>query len=295
MPNIWAELFQLSYSGPSHHLKAFSSKGFWVRKTLWLVGVSSALALVAVSEAKAALTLNDYAMTSKLLSPPAHLQVNIAGLSEYDKKAWTIEKQDDGTELYTWKKKPEARAAIMRNAAGDVESMTAYKLGVKGAESSGTLIFDKGSLKSYTSCEDQDSVGRVCVTATHDLCQAIRAGNVRPEDMKSMDTNEMRSLAILLTLRGSDHQLENMVKSGNRLGLKTALQTTKGQLIALSNEVAKEVAAKDRAPSSVGAATATAPASASAAAPKLDEKLAQTVLEKSLPRLKQACVDTHFL
>ncbi len=227
------------------------------------------------SFAQGSVTLNDYSLTSKLVTPPAHLNVNIAGLSEFDKKAWTVEKQDDGTELYTLKnKKPEARAAIMRNAKGDLESMTTYKV-VGSSETSGSMMFEKGSLKSFTSCETQDPVGRVCVTATPELCHAMKVGNVQPDAMKQMDTFEMRSLAILLTLRGTDHQLDNMVKSGNRLGLKSALQTTKGQLLALSKVIERET----RTPA------ATAPA---------DDKLTQRVLEKSLPRLKQACLDTKF-
>lgn len=229
--------------------------------------------------ASVSLTLNDYGFTSKLVSLPAHLQVNVAGLSEYDKKAWSIEKQDDGTELYRLKKKPEARAAIMRDKKGDLESMTAYKLS-GGEETSGAMMFEKGSLRAFTSCETQEPVGRVCVTATPDLCHALKAGNVHPEEMKQTETYEMRALAILLTLRGTDHQLDNMVKSGNRLGLKTALQTTKGQLLALSKVVERE----SRKTASV----------APAAAQTADDKLAQTVLEKSLPRLKQACLDTRF-
>jgi hypothetical protein len=261
------------------------------------------------AHASVSLTLNDYAFTAKLVSLPAHLQVNSAGLSEYDKKAWSIETQDDGTELYTLKsksqsksksksktkKKPEARAAIMRDKKGDLESMTAYELSDKlsgGDETAGAMIFETGRLRAFTSCETENSVGRVCVTATPDLCHALKAGNVRPEEMKQMETYEMRALAILLTLRGTDHQLDNMVKSGNRLGLKTALQTTKGQLLALSKVVERE----SRRTASV--ASATAPLAVSAVVPPpaqtADDKLAETVLEKSLPRLKQACLDTRF-
>jgi hypothetical protein len=223
------------------------------------------------------MSLNDFSLTSKLVSLPAHLEVNVAGLSEYDKKSWSVEKQDDGTEIYTFKKKPEARAAIMRNAKGELESMTTYKVTDGQLESAGSLIFENGTLRSFSSCETQDSVGRVCVTATPDLCHAIKAGHVEPKEMKQMDTFEMRALAVLLTLRGSDHQLENMVKTGNRLGLKSALQTTKGQLIALSKEIERET----RTPSG-------------AVAQSNDDKLAKSVLEKSLPRLKQACLDTRF-
>jgi hypothetical protein len=231
---------------------------------------------------------NDYALTAKLVPTPAQLQINSSGLSEYDKKSWKIEKQNDGTELYTFISKPEAAAAIIRNSSGDLESMTTYKLSSKGTEESGTLFFEHGSVRSYTTCEDrgEKEIGRVCVTATPDLCHALKASAVHPEEMKQMDGFEMRALAILLTLRGSDHQLDNMAKSGNRLGLKSALQTTKGQLVALARQIQKELTPRTPA---VATIAANVPATATA-----DDKIAQSVLERSLPRLKQACLDTHF-
>lgn len=234
-----------------------------------------------VATTSAARDGNDYALTAKLLVTPARLEINSSGLSEFDKSAWSIEKQDDGTELYTFKKKPEARAAVMRAGDGTLESITTYKTAGK-TETAASMTFEKGVARSFTSCEDAGGkdFGRVCVTATRELCGALKAGTLQAEQLKETDTAEMRALAILLTLRGADHQLDNMVRSGNRLGLKTALQTTKGQILAMAKEVAIEQHLTSRAPAGTKAS--------------VDEALAQTVLEKSLPRLKQACTDTHF-
>lgn len=225
---------------------------------------------------------NDYALTGKLMSAP--IGVSAAGASTFDKKNWALEKDNDGSEIYSAKNKPEAKGAILRTASGDVESVTTFKLDKSGEESASSLFFENKAVKSYTQCANDKSVGRVCVTATADLCHALKASALRPDDVKDTDTYEMKALALILTLRGSDHQLDNMAHTGNRLGLKTALQTTKGQLIALAREVAKESGQAVPAPREPAAAAKIA----------ADDKLAQGVLEKSLPRLKQACLDTHF-
>ncbi len=224
---------------------------------------------------------NAFSYTAKLLSPPARLFVNEKGSTEYDKKSWSVEPQSDGTELYTLKKKPEIKAAVLRSTSGTLESVTTYKL--DHGEESGTLFYESGTLKAYTTCADRKEVGRVCLTATPRLCAAMKDQNISSDVMKEMDEYEMKSLSFLLNLRGSDHQLENMAKSGNRLGLKTALQTTQGQLLRLAKQVTKELL---RSPSS-----APEKLSPEAAA---EDLLARTVITKSLPLLKSACAESGF-
>ncbi|RYZ75757.1 MAG: hypothetical protein EOP05_06980, partial [Proteobacteria bacterium] len=175
----------------------------------------------------------------KLLVTPSKLSVSEAGDLKFDTAVWSSAKQPDGTLLLTFtqadkktKKVPEARAAVLRSKEGVLESMTSYES--KTTEEATTVFFDGKTVSAFVSCENRNGkdIGRVCVTATPKLCKAVGEGAVTPDIVKEMDSFEMRSLAILLTLRGPDHQLENVVKSGNRLGLKSALQTTKGQLLA---------------------------------------------------------------
>ena len=246
----------------------------------------------------------DFEIAGKLVALPTPIAITDKGTLEFDKAKWKVEREGDGTELFTAKTGIEVRLAAMRDTGGSLESVTTYQLKSGEAkdkpESAASVFFSKGKLAAYVTCEDsaeKDSIGRICVTATPKLCQGLRAGNgVAPDALKELESYEMKALAVILTLRGADHQLENVVRSGNRLGLKTALQTTKGQLIALAKQIAKETEKKDsKSPASVDAK------SDSAAEEKLvaeraaeDSKMARGVLEKSLPRLKQACSDTKF-
>ena len=230
-------------------------------------------------QAKAA-TENDFAKATNLVLLPLPYKLSADGKLEADSGKWKVEHDGDNTDLLTSKSGDETRVAAMKNADGSIESLTSYVLkNEKRSESSTTVFFDKGKMTAYTTCEDtgaKDSLGRVCVTATPQLCQSLKKGDgVEVETLKQTDLFEMRALAAILTLRGPDHQLENVVKSGNRLGLKSGLQTTKGQIYALVKQQAKEP--------KHDLATETS-----------ETKLADAVLEKSLPRLKQACISTKF-
>lgn len=269
-------------------------------RKIWLGGSACALAFVFVSSSEAAekvaavptSAISDYARIAKLISVPDHGGLNDKGESKFEKTKWSTDKQADGSEIYTLKAKPEARAVVMRSDAGALESMTAFEIAAKDkTEKAGSVFFETGKLAAFTSCEEQKNLGRVCVTTTPALCKQLKDGNVAAETMTDMDKFEMRSLSYLLTLRGADHQLDNMVKTGNRLGLKSALQTTKGQLMALVKQLAAETESKSRAPS----ATENTKAKTMSPAEFEQSKLALSVLSESLPRLKQACVDTGFV
>ncbi len=256
-----------------------------------LIGFMPALASAA--------THGDYAMIGSLAKLPRPIRIDDSGLKLVaDAKNWHREKDEDGTDLLNLKSSPETRvAAIRKTQGGAIEALVAYSLAKTkdkseaGPESSSGLFFGAGGkLTAFTACEDEgakSSVGRVCVTATPKLCEGLRKNEgLTIAILREAEIFEMRTLASLLTLRGSDHQLDNVVRFGNRLGLKSALQTTRGQLLALAAQIAKE--------------TGKAPASPPPATPELAEKakksnaLTKNVLEKSLPRLKQACVDTRF-
>lgn len=255
----------------------------------------------------------------KLLNLPSPLRFSAGGRIEADHKAWKTANDSDGTLLLT-STTGESRAAIMKTADGAPESVTAYTLKTLRTaaakakdsaqpETSIGLFFAHGALAALVTCEDsgqKDDIGRICVTATRSLCQDLRAGKgIDPQNLKEMDGFEMRALASILTLRGSEHQLDNVLRSGNRLGLKTALQTTKGQLMTLAKQVAKELGERGGLGEVGGLAAPPAADSTSAAhdptearkiteRAKADEAIAKSVLEKALPRLKDNCQNAKF-
>ena len=243
----------------------------------------------AVNALSSPMESDDFSVASKLFSLPGKVAIGSKGQLEFDKNAWSEEKQPDGTQLLTTKSKTDARVAVMRSKTGTLETFSAYQLKDAKAESSVSVAFAKERMSAFTSCEESPkSPGRVCVTATPKLCQALKAGSgLTPGILDEMDEYERKALATILTLRGSDHQLDNMVKSGNRLGLKSALQTTKGQLIALAKQIAKETgkpipaSEKPRNPAQLQREAD-------------DAKIAKDVLQDALPRLKKTCVDTGF-
>lgn len=262
----------------------------------------------------------EYERASKLIHLPYPLTITPDGVLKPEGSKWTMEKETDGTELFT-AKNADARVAAMKSPEG-LESFTYYSLqSPQKNEISSSIFFAKGKIAAVTSCEFESSkstVGRVCVTATPKLCQTLKKQEpLGPDTIKEMDLFEMRALATILTLRGPDHQLDNVVKTGNRLGLKSSLQTTKGQLVALSRQIAKETATqtttgtkKEAMPTTtqgVPRSPSSPPSPSSPASPtvmsataalntaKEDDAEVRATLEKSLPRLRQACNDTGFV
>jgi hypothetical protein len=242
----------------------------------------------------------DYPAIIKLAHLPAPLSLDAQGKLTVSKHDWKLEKDKEGTDLLS-SAKANARAAVLHSSDGKPEALVSYLLSnaKKDApdkpESSNGFFFKAGQLAAITTCEDsgeKDSLGRICVTATNKLCSNLRNGvGLDIETLTELDAYEMRALAAILTLRGSDHQLDNVLRSGNRLGLKTALQTTKGQLLALAKQLAKELGRAVPEPASTGDANEDAKISERA---KADSLVARSVLEKSLPRLKQSCADAAF-
>lgn len=284
---------------------------------------------------------SDFTRIAKLVKLPDPVKIGSDGKLVVDKSKWLSSKEADGTELLTSKiKEPaEARIAVIRSqTTSNIESFTAYSL--KGAgiisgtkqESSASVFFDNGKLKAFTICEDsgsKDSIGRTCVTATPRLCENLKKSDpIEADTLKAVDTFEMRAIATILTLRGADHQLDNVVRTGNRLGLKSSLQTTKGQLMAFSKQIAQDIAAQEaekstqvaaqsaiqvegakREPANVPKKISTSistsltnrneekkivvSANTSHAAVEEEAKI-RTQLDHTIPMLQQACADTGF-
>ena len=285
---------------------------------------------------------SDFTRIAKLVQLPDPVKIANDGKLVIDKSKWASSKEADGTELLTSKvKEPaEARIAVIRSqTTSNIESFTAYSLKGAGAvsgtkqESSASVFFDNGKLKAFTVCEDsgsKDSIGRTCVTATPRLCENLKKSDpIEADTLKVVDTFEMRAIATILTLRGADHQLDNVVRTGNRLGLKSSLQTTKGQLMAFSKQIAQDVAAQEaeksnqiaaqgalqaeggkREPANVPKKISTSgstpitnrneekkivvSADTSHAAVEEEAKI-RTQLDHTIPMLQQACADTGFV
>ncbi len=242
----------------------------------------------------------DYAESTRFLKVP--LAISREGKVVYKKHLWKSDTDPDGTELLN-ATKIEARAAILKNKDGSVEALISYALkanskGEKSALEEGrALYFDQGRLAAVTVCDQvkaASELGRVCVTATAKLCGDLRTGQgVDARTLARAENYETRTLSSLLTLRGSDHQLDNLLKSGNRLGMKSGLQTTRGQLMILARQVAKELGkpvSGDAEPSELR----TADAKKIAERAKEDDRNARAVLEHTLPVLKASCTDARF-
>lgn len=231
------------------------------------------------SNSHAALSPLDYAEASRFLKVP--LQLTREGQLSFQKTQWERVFDSDGTELLSAKKE-KARAALMRDKDGKPEALISYKLTQKGKserESSNALFFESGKLTAVTTCEQIEKardLGRVCVTATPALCTDLRAGKgIDTQSLEQTEKYETRALASILTLRGPDHQLDNMIATGNKLGLKSSLQTTRGQILALARQVATELGIKGSEQSK-------------------EDGNARAVLEFTLPLLKSSCENARF-
>jgi hypothetical protein len=242
----------------------------------------------------------DFTTANKLVHLPQPLSFTSRGTIDTDSTKWSTEKDVEGTDLYTAKTGDEAKGAAMKNSDGALEAFMSYTLKKEsadkeakkpGEENSSAVFFSKGKLTAFTSCEDdndKDPIGRICITATEKLCKGLRSGDgVTPEALTEVESFETRALAGILTLRGADHQLENVVKSGNRLGLKSGLQTTKGQLMALARQVETELSTTKDAKSHKPASTEQV--KKAVAAITAENALAKRVVEKTFPRLKESC------
>lgn len=250
-----------------------------VRLTVFIPAVMTILTLA--SPASAAV---DYRDAGRFVHAPLEIEQN-GKTYRLKSTTWKHERDTEGTDILSDQK--QAKVAVLKTGDGVIESVISYRLDRKekaSLENSSALFFGDGHLKALTQCEERaefEKVGRVCITATPKLCRDLRTGQgVNPDDLAGLESFETRALASILTLRGSDHQLDNMVKSGNRLGLKSGLQTTKGQLIALSRQVARELGkpVPENGPRK----------------PEESNEMARTVLEAMLPKLKTACIDAKF-
>jgi hypothetical protein len=181
---------------------------------------------------------SDYQRGQAFLPPTSGLQILDNGKIQVDQKKWDRETELGGTEIFSYKrtsadpKQLEDKAVIVRNGA-ELASIASYELGRKShpGEISSSIEFSNGQIASVTQCEDKIKPGRSCLTVNSPLCSALeRKQPISNEVMGKLERTEVHALALILTLRGSDHQMENLASTGNRFGIRSKNQTTKGQI-----------------------------------------------------------------
>lgn len=173
-----------------------------------------------------------------------------------DSQLWSTETLEDGSEIFTARASSaelEHKRVILRDGA-NVSSISFYILTKSKSsrgpahEESASIVFHKGRLHALTKCSDNgDKSGRDCLTVSRLVCGFVKAPEADlPKALNDeLKVLEVRALATILTLRGAEHQLENVSRHGGRMGLKDPLQTTKGKLTA--KDGGKRARALDRA------------------------------------------------
>lgn len=175
------------------------------------------------------------------------------GNIEFDKNIWTASKDEEGSEIYLIKKPvgaTEQKRTVIRNEDRRIRTISEYRL-VDQKENYWFVFFLDQQLAAATTCTDKTSDGlRSCTTAIPSVCKSLPASKTTEWTLPKaivpdVDLVEKRALATVLSMRGEGHQMENMAKTGNLIGLKHRLQTTRGRLTAtpVKSEFIRETAA----------------------------------------------------
>ena len=159
------------------------------------------------------------------------------GPTRFSRSKWTREDEGSGVEMFSRKPARAAAAEEKRVVMRDGDSLSSagrYALftGSSAREESAAVMADDVGWASYTQCEDRGA-GRVCATVTPEICGKMKSDQVEldEKDFAGLEKSETRAIALILAMRGSEHQLDNVVRYGNRMGLKDPAQTTKGRLM----------------------------------------------------------------
>jgi hypothetical protein len=173
-------------------------------------------------------------------------EVKPDGKISFDKEVWSATKDVEGSEVYTLKKtaaRPnsgakneiEQKRTVIRNEDQTVRTVSEYRIENK-KETYWFVFFLDQKLAAATTCSDKTPDGlRECVTAIPSVCKSLPKNRATEWTLPKavipdVDLVEKRALATVLTMRGEEHQVENMAKTGNLIGLKHKLQTTRGRL-----------------------------------------------------------------
>lgn len=165
-------------------------------------------------------------------------QVKADGKIEFDKEVWTQSKDEEGSEIFTAKKPKgatEQKRTVIRNDDQTIRTISEYSI-ANNKENFWFVFFLDQKLAAATTCTDKTADGlRKCATAIPSVCKSLPTSKAvdwtLPKPVvPDVDLVEKRALATVLTMRGEGHQMENMAKTGNLIGLKHKLQTTRGRL-----------------------------------------------------------------
>jgi hypothetical protein len=166
-------------------------------------------------------------------------EVTAGGKIEFDKKIWTLSKDEEGSEVYLAKRPlgaTEQKRTVIRNDDQSIRTISEYSLNKDRKENYWFVFFLDQKLAAATTCTDDTKDGlRTCSTAIPSVCKSLptskAAGWTLPKAIvPDVDLVEKRALATVITMRGESHQVENMAKTGNLIGLKHKMQTTRGRL-----------------------------------------------------------------
>ena len=126
---------------------------------------------------------------------------------------------------------------MIRNDDKTIRTISEYSI-VNNKENYWFVFFLDQKLAAATTCTDKTADGlRNCSTAIPSVCKSLPKSKATDWTLPKpvvpdVDLVEKRALATVLSMRGEGHQMENMAKTGNLIGLKHKLQTTRGRLTA---------------------------------------------------------------
>lgn len=179
-------------------------------------------------------------------------EVRADGKIEFDKTVWSATKDEEGSEVFEVKKPSgatEQKRTVIRNDDQTIRTISEYRL-INQKENYWFVFFLEQKLAAATTCTDKTADGlRSCATAIPSVCKSLPASKAADWSLPKavvpdVDLVEKRALATVLSMRGEGHQMENMAKTGNLIGLKHKLQTTRGRLTTtpVKTEFIKETA-----------------------------------------------------
>ena len=214
---------------------------------------STANASTAAATANIQTELERFLVDRKPASLKKDWQIKSDGKIDFDKNIWTATKDDEGSEVFELKKPfgaSEQKRTVIRNDDQSIRTISEYRL-IDKKENYWFVFFLDQHLAAATTCTDKTADGlRNCITAIPSVCKSLPTSKavdwtLPKAVVPDVDLVEKRALATVLSMRGEGHQMENMAKTGNLIGLKHKLQTTRGRLTAapVKSEYIAETAA----------------------------------------------------
>lgn len=204
---------------------------------------ASSSASVATTSASIQSELDRFLQERKPASNKRDWEIQADGKISFDKNLWSVEKDADGGEVFTAKRSQSAseiKRSVIRNEDQTIRTISEYRITKDQKENFWFVFFLDQKLAAATTCTDKTPNGlRNCVTAIPSVCKSLpknkatgsaSAWSLPKPVIPDVDLVEKRAIATVVSLRGEGHQMENMAKTGNLIGLKDKHQTTRGRL-----------------------------------------------------------------